>query len=208
MNNKECHTNCYETLLVCKVFSWNSFIVFVDPAMSWPNEVNSCNAIGYPSSQILKPQTGTQMYDCKVFFCCPQENLRQARKKFVGILALTFSVLDPLQTSGQFMQLNVPLFPASEKVLIGKAHWWGPACMLGRSLWSILWPPVFFLDNQAWLVWPGLKDTDRECQNMPVHNCSNLSQYKTYSFCIAWVLWNCYYCVCFTLKKQAAIHFI
>lgn len=84
----------------------------------------------------------------------------------------------------------------------------GPACMLGRSLWSILWPPVFFLDNQAWLVWPGLKDTDRECQNMPVHNCSNLSQYKTYSFCIAWVLWNCYYCVCFTLKKQAAIHFI
>ena len=48
----------------------------MDPAMSWPNEVNSCSAIGYPSRQILKPQTGTQIYDCKVLFCRPQENLR------------------------------------------------------------------------------------------------------------------------------------
>ena len=91
--------------------------------MSWPNEVNSCCAIGYPSRQILKPQTGTQIYDCKVLFCRPQENLRQVREKFVGILALTFSVLDPLQTSNQFMQLNVSLFAASEKVLMGKAYY-------------------------------------------------------------------------------------
>lgn len=90
--------------------------------MSWPSEVNSCSAIGYPSRQILKPQTGTQIYDCKVLFCHPQENLRQVREKFVGILALTFSVLDPLQTSNQFMQLNVSLFAASEKVLMGKAY--------------------------------------------------------------------------------------
>lgn len=90
--------------------------------MSWPNEVNSCNAIDYPIRQILKPQTGTQIYDCKVFFFATSRKFETSQGEVCWDSDTNLSVLDPLQTSCQFMQLNVPLFPASEKVLIGKAH--------------------------------------------------------------------------------------
>lgn len=90
--------------------------------MSSPHEVNSCNAIDYPIRQILKPQTGTQIYDCKVFFFATSRKFETSQGEVCWDSGTNLSVLDPLQTSCQFMQLNVPLFPASEKVLIGKAH--------------------------------------------------------------------------------------
>lgn len=56
------------------------------------------------------------------YFFAALKKIWDKSEKFVGILALTFSVLDPLQTSNQLMQLNVSLFAASEKVLMGKAY--------------------------------------------------------------------------------------
>ena len=90
--------------------------------MSWPNEVNSCSAIGYPSRQILKPQTGTQIYDCKVFFFATSRKFETSQGEVCWDSGTNLPVLDPLQTSSQFMQLNVSLFAASEKVLVGKAY--------------------------------------------------------------------------------------
>ena len=171
MNNKECHTNCYETLLVCKVFSWNSFIVFVDPAMSWPNEVNSCSAIGYPSRQILKPQTGTQIYDCKVFFFATSRKFETSQGEVCWDSGTNFFSTGPLTDLLPVYAAQCPIISRKWK----SAHREGllmRTCLHARQIIVINPMTTCLLFRQPSLAC--LARLKRHRQGMSKHACSQL----------------------------------